>query len=45
MTPPAKLDGGFARQLPDFDAGLTDEWVDSLDAVIDAHGPTRPAWC
>ncbi len=40
MTPPTKLDSGFARQLPDVDAGLTDEWVDSLDAVIDSHGPT-----
>ena len=29
----------FARQLPDRDASLTDEWVESLDAVIDAQGP------
>ncbi|HEV3401086.1 MAG TPA: pyruvate dehydrogenase (acetyl-transferring), homodimeric type [Acidimicrobiales bacterium] len=38
MTLPVNLDGGFARQLPDVDTGLTGEWVDSLDAVIDTHG-------
>ena len=32
------LDGGFARQLPDTDAGLTGEWLDSLDALVDSHG-------
>ena len=29
----------FAGQLPDRDTTLTDEWVDSLDAVIEAQGP------
>ena len=33
-----KLDGGFARQLPDVDSTLTGEWVDSLDAVVTAQG-------
>ncbi len=33
------LDGGFARQLPDGDAGLTGEWLESLDDLVDAHGP------
>ncbi|HET7721400.1 MAG TPA: pyruvate dehydrogenase (acetyl-transferring), homodimeric type, partial [Acidimicrobiales bacterium] len=32
------LDGGFARQLPDADAGLTGEWLDSLDDLVDSHG-------
>ncbi|MGH9178496.1 MAG: pyruvate dehydrogenase (acetyl-transferring), homodimeric type [Acidimicrobiales bacterium] len=32
------VDGGFARQLPEGDAGLTGEWLESLDEVIDAHG-------
>jgi pyruvate dehydrogenase E1 component len=29
----------FADQLPDVDATLTGEWLDSLDAVVDTHGP------
>jgi pyruvate dehydrogenase E1 component len=33
------LDGGYARQLPDGDAGLTGEWLESLDDLVDAHGP------
>src|SRR3954451_2400666 len=32
---------GFAHQLPDIDPGETGEWIDSLDAVVDAHGKTR----
>src|SRR3954464_11151451 len=32
---------GFAHQLPDIDPGETSEWVDSFDAVVDAHGKTR----
>ncbi|MEW6153285.1 MAG: pyruvate dehydrogenase (acetyl-transferring), homodimeric type [Actinomycetota bacterium] len=32
---------GFAQQLPDIDPAETAEWVDSLDAVIGARGPTR----
>src|SRR3954465_6607833 len=32
---------GFAQQPPDIDPGETSEWVDSFDAVVDAHGKTR----
>jgi len=32
---------GFVRQLPDVDSVETEEWLDSLDAVIDTHGPAR----
>ena len=32
-------DGRYARQLPDADAGLTGEWLESLDDLVDAHGP------
>jgi pyruvate dehydrogenase E1 component len=32
---------GFVNQLPDTDPGETQEWLDSLDAVIDIHGKTR----
>jgi pyruvate dehydrogenase E1 component len=32
---------GFVNQLPDTDPGETQEWLDSLDAVIDSHGKTR----
>ena len=32
---------GFARQLPDTDASETQEWLDSFDAVVEAHGKTR----
>ena len=32
---------GFVNQLPDTDPGETQEWLDSLDAIIDAHGKTR----
>ncbi|CAB4883003.1 unannotated protein [freshwater metagenome] len=32
---------GFVDQLPDTDPGETQEWLDSLDAVIDVHGKTR----
>ena len=32
---------GFVRQLPDTDPSETEEWLDSLDAVVDAHGKTR----
>ena len=40
MTAPTntRLNGGYAGQLPEADAGLTDEWADSLGAVVDAHG-------
>ena len=31
----------FVRQLPDIDPGETEEWLDSLDAVVDARGKTR----
>ena len=32
---------GFVNQLPDSDPGETQEWLDSLDAVVDVHGKTR----
>jgi pyruvate dehydrogenase E1 component len=32
---------GFVNQLPDSDPGETQEWLDSLDAVIDVHGKAR----
>ena len=32
---------GYVHQLPDTDPGETQEWLDSLDAVIDTHGKTR----
>ena len=32
---------GFVNQLPDSDPGETQEWLDSLDAVVDVHGRTR----
>ena len=32
---------GFVNQLPDIDPVETQEWLDSLDAVIEAHGKTR----
>ena len=32
---------GFVHQLPDTDPGETQEWLDSLDAVVDAHGKPR----
>ncbi len=32
---------GFVHQLPDTDPGETQEWLDSLDAVVDTHGKTR----
>jgi pyruvate dehydrogenase E1 component len=32
---------GHVHQLPDIDPGETQEWLDSLDAIIDQHGKTR----
>ncbi|CAN5704883.1 hypothetical protein BH24ACT3_BH24ACT3_19210 [soil metagenome] len=32
---------GFVHQLPDIDPGETQEWLDSLDAVLDTHGKGR----
>ena len=32
---------GFVNQLPDIDPVETEEWLDSLDAVIDTQGKTR----
>ncbi|MGE3620580.1 MAG: pyruvate dehydrogenase (acetyl-transferring), homodimeric type [Acidimicrobiia bacterium] len=32
---------GFVHQLPDTDPGETREWLDSLDAVVDARGKAR----
>jgi pyruvate dehydrogenase E1 component len=31
----------FVHQLPDIDEGETNEWLDSLDAVVDSRGKTR----
>jgi len=38
VAPPAPAVAGWARQLPDVDTGLSREWADSLDAVVDTHG-------
>jgi pyruvate dehydrogenase E1 component len=32
---------GFVHQLPDTDPGETQEWLDSLDAVVGTHGKPR----
>ena len=32
---------GFVNQLPDIDPVETEEWLDSLDAVIETQGKTR----
>ncbi len=32
---------GFVHQLPDTDPGETQEWLDSLDGVVDAQGKPR----
>ncbi len=32
---------GFPCQVPDLDPTETQEWVESLDAVVDQAGPTR----
>ena len=32
---------GFAHQLPDIDPAETEEWLESLDAVVDRHGEVR----
>ena len=32
---------GFAHQLPDIDPTETEEWLDSLDAVVDQRGTSR----
>jgi pyruvate dehydrogenase E1 component len=32
---------GYVHQLPDIDPTETQEWLDSLDAVVDVHGKTR----
>src|SRR5215210_7231655 len=37
----AMIFDGFVHQLPDTDPTETAEWLDSLDAVVDAHGRTR----
>ncbi|MGH9263308.1 MAG: pyruvate dehydrogenase (acetyl-transferring), homodimeric type [Acidimicrobiales bacterium] len=39
VGPGGRSTGGFTRQLADVDPELTDEWVESLDAVVDAQGP------
>ncbi|MSZ97071.1 MAG: pyruvate dehydrogenase (acetyl-transferring), homodimeric type, partial [Actinobacteria bacterium] len=37
---PVIFDGSM-HQLPDTDPGETQEWLDSLDEVVSAHGPER----
>ncbi|MEO8697859.1 MAG: hypothetical protein ABI658_30450, partial [Acidimicrobiales bacterium] len=32
---------GYSNQLPDVDPQETQEWLDSLDAVVDRSGPRR----
>ncbi len=32
---------GYVHQLPDIDPVETEEWLDSLDAVVDTHGKSR----
>src|SRR3954454_8092573 len=32
---------GYVHQIPDIDPEETAEWLDSLDAVVDARGKTR----
>ncbi|CAN5675831.1 pyruvate dehydrogenase (acetyl-transferring), homodimeric type [soil metagenome] len=32
---------GFVHQLPDIDPDETQEWLDSLGAIVDTHGKTR----
>ncbi len=32
---------GFVNQLPDIDPSETNEWLDSLDAIVDKSGKTR----
>ncbi|MFT7395214.1 MAG: pyruvate dehydrogenase E1 component, partial [Candidatus Azotimanducaceae bacterium] len=32
---------GHVHQLPDIDPVETEEWLDSLDAVVDTHGKNR----
>ncbi len=32
---------GYVHQIPDTDPGETQEWLDSIDAVVDASGKTR----
>ena len=32
---------GLSPQLPDVDPGETQEWIDSLQGLIDVHGPSR----
>ena len=35
------ISDGLPSQLPDIDPDETQEWLDSLDAVIDDAGPRR----
>lgn len=39
--PPAIITEGMPTQLPDIDPDETREWVESLDAVLDARGKAR----
>ena len=35
---------GSIHQLPDVDPAETAEWLDSLDAIVDARGKSRARW-
>ena len=37
----ATIFDGFVNQLPDIDPEETQEWLDSLDGVVEVHGKTR----
>ena len=37
----AMIFDGFVHQLPDIDPDETQEWLDSLDAVVERQGKTR----
>jgi pyruvate dehydrogenase E1 component len=37
----AMIFDGYVHQLPDIDPGETQEWLDSLDAVVETHGKAR----
>ncbi len=41
MVNDATDDAGYAAQLPDVDPDQTEEWLDSLEAVVAEQGPAR----
>ncbi|MGH3442279.1 MAG: pyruvate dehydrogenase (acetyl-transferring), homodimeric type [Nitriliruptorales bacterium] len=40
-APRRVITDGLPSQIPDIDPGETEEWIDSLDAVVDERGRTR----